>query len=282
MNIRALLGEMSLARFMEDHYLKQPLARCGTAAALCPIGSWSTVEEILAQDGVDALLARRGEMFQGPTPSLDVVRRMRDDGYTLVIRHAERHSPQLRSLAEGFARDFAGPVNVHMYFTPPGQYGFGWHYDAEEVFIVQTEGSKEYLLRKNTVHPWPLVETIPENMGYERELMPVMKCLLRAGDALYIPGGYWHVGQSHEPAASLAIGVMAPAAIDVLDALRERLVQSLLWRQRLPCNGAAATETEDELVAKYRETFAALADDLKRCLVSEELIRAFLRRKPTG
>src|SRR5690606_27495317 len=114
---------------------------------------------------------------------------------------------------------------------PPGRFGFGWHYDAEEVFILQTVGQKEYSLRKNTVNPWPLEETLPQGMRYEREVMPLMRCLLQAGDWLYLPSGYWHKAEARELSLSLAVGVMAPAAISILDRLREELLQSLVWRQ---------------------------------------------------
>ncbi len=78
----------------------------------------------------------------------------------------------------------------------PGTPGFSWHYDAEDVFIIQTAGEKEYSLRKNTVNPWPLEETLPADMQYERELMPLMRVLLRGGDLLYIPCGYWHKAEA--------------------------------------------------------------------------------------
>src|SRR5690606_35223977 len=146
--------------------------------------------------------------------------------------------------------------------TPGGRHGFGWHYDAEDVFILQTTGRKEYSLRKNTVNPWPLMETLPANMKYERELMPLMQCLLAAGDWLYIPHGYWHMGRADEDAISLAVGVLAPSGLDAFDALRTRLVPSMLWRQRLPVSGDAAALDEEALLAEYRARFAELADDL--------------------
>src|SRR5205085_7566357 len=130
-------------------------------------------------------------------------------------RHAELHDEQLAELASSFAKDFAAAVNIHVYCTPAGEYGFGWHYDAEEVFLIQTLGRKEYSLRKNTVHPWPLEETLPSDMRYEREIMPLMRCELAASDWLYIPSGYWHMGKSLETSITLAIGIQPHSAIEV-------------------------------------------------------------------
>ena len=44
-----------------------------------------------------------------------------------------------------------GTAHVQLFVTPAETHGFSWHYDAEEVFIVQTAGVKDYLLRENTV-----------------------------------------------------------------------------------------------------------------------------------
>lgn len=92
---------------------------------------------------------------------------MFSSGYTILIRHAERHFGPLAELAGGFSADLLEPVDIHMYCMPASQFGFGWHYDAEDVFVLQTQGEKEYSLRKNTVKPWPLVETLPNDMRFE-------------------------------------------------------------------------------------------------------------------
>lgn len=277
MSLRRILSTVSAGDFIDRYYLQLPLAEAGSAAALAPLTSWETVSGILDQENADVLIARQGVLHPGPRPTPAQARTLYDEGYTLVVRHAERHDARLAELAAGFAADFAAPVNIHIYLTPSGQQGFGWHYDAEDVFIVQTEGAKEYSLRKNTVFPWPLEETLQPDLGFQHELMPLMKCELKAGDWLYIPNGYWHVAQSKVAAASLAIGVMSPAAIDVLDALRERLPRALEWRQRLPCGGALATSSEDELVAHYRQVFSMLGRNLAEQLTDEKLLRTMIR-----
>jgi ribosomal protein L16 Arg81 hydroxylase len=285
MSLRRILGDLSPQTFLDDFYLRQPFSRPGGARELCDLGGWETVQGILRADGVDLMLARQNELWPGTgRPTFDEVRDLHAQGYTLVIRHAERHDSRLAELAEGFRRDFLlAPVNIHVYCTPEDQFGFSWHYDAEDVFILQTQGSKEYSLRKNTVNPWPLEETLPSDMRYEREIMPVMKCQLDAGDWLYIPAGYWHMGQSREAAISLAVGVMSTTALDVLDFLRSRLLDSLLWRQRLK-PAAAEPPANDDRVENHHEVFAALAADLQRQLADKATLEAFLaqRRREHG
>src|SRR5262249_23259172 len=217
--------------------------------------------------GVDVLVGREGRRWgENGAPRPEEARPLLAEGYTLGIRHAERHDPGLAELADGFRRDFLGAVNVHVYCTPAGRPGFGWHYDAEDVFILQTRGSKEWSLRKNTVNPWPLVETLPADMRHERELMPVLRCTLRAGNWLYIPAGYWHRTEAGDESISLSVGVLSATAVDVYDFLRGRLLGSLRWRQRLPTPGAASTLSEAELLRRYQELFRELGQDLAETL----------------
>jgi 50S ribosomal protein L16 3-hydroxylase len=281
--IERLLGNISPSAFLEQHYLKFPLARMGGAEEFAALGSWRTVEVVLAAPDVDVMVVRQGGLVKTPAiPTYSELRAHHEDGCTLVIRNSQRHHAGLAQLADGFRQTFRAPVDIHIYCTPAGHSGFGWHYDAEDVFILQTEGSKEYSLRKNTVHPWPLVETIPADMQYEREIMPMMRCLLAAGDWLYIPVGYWHKAQAadlHQESISLAVGIMSTSAIDVFDFLRPRLLASLLWRQRLPPLALADAPNTSDLMAQYRGILAELGNDLVRTLCDEQLLSEFLRSR---
>jgi len=280
MDLQALLGQTPVRQFVADYYHRLPYSAPAAAPEASELADWESLVTILAGEQPDVLVCRRNERFTGEAPrSAADARQLIEQGYTLLVRHAERHSGRLSELAAAFERDFAARVNIHLYCTPPGQYGFGWHYDAEEVFIVQTTGCKDYTLRKNTVNPWPLMETLPADMHYEREIMPLWRCRLAAGHWLYIPSGYWHRAEAppgSEPAISLAIGVEPRAAIELFDFLRPRLLESLEWRQRLPVIGAAAPLSAAELRAEYERLLKGLTADLARRLADPQLVDAFL------
>jgi ribosomal protein L16 Arg81 hydroxylase len=282
MSIQSWLGEVPKQQFVGEYFHKLPYSRSSGEAELCRLGDWAMLDRVLSADAVDVMVVERGRRTDAETPrSAEAAQTLIADGCTVLIRHAERHDEALAELARGFQADFAAPVNVHVYATPGGQFGFGWHYDAEDVFILQTAGSKEYSLRKNTVNPWPIEETLPRDMRYEREIMPLMRCRLSAGDWLYIPAGYWHLAEakSEETAISLAVGVMSRTAVEVYDRLRRRVLDSLLWRQRLPVVGDAAADSQEALRSQYRTLLAQLGDDLVKMLQHEDLLDELLGKK---
>jgi ribosomal protein L16 Arg81 hydroxylase len=275
MSLTQWLGETPLANFIEDHYLRLPFSGAGGGAGDWELGSWDTLGRVLAAENVDSLVVRDGRRVDAEPPrNRDQAEAIAAEGCTILVRNAQRHDPSLAELARGFERDFCGPVNIHIYATPAGRFGFGWHYDAEEVFILQTVGAKEYSLRKNTVNPWPLEETLPADMRYEREVMPLARCLLKPGDWLYIPCGYWHKAEAKETSISLAVGVMAPTALSLLDFLRQRLLDSLRWRQRLPV-AASEPQAREQLQSLLPE----LAADLQKTFLDERFAAAYLEEQ---
>lgn len=285
--IEQLLGDLPVRDFLDRYYTRVPHTRAGRAAGFTSFSGWPAVEAILAKADVDGFLAREGVMWEGgKLPPYKDIRAQLAQGHTLVIRNAERHDPELARLAEGFCADFAAEVNVHVYCTPPQRSGFGWHYDPEDVFILQTHGAKEYQLRKNTVNPWPLLAQMPKDLRYEREVMPLWSCLLKPGDWLYIPTGWWHSARGAEgDSITLAIGLMTPSAIELLDFLKRELLASIVWRQRLPVLGAANPAAPDEQVKLHQSLLKDLGRDLARLLSDEDLARRYMKsrsRPPTG
>lgn len=260
--LESLLVQQSKSEFLENYFLRLPYAEPGGAKELSKRSGWEIISGLLSALDADVMVVKAGERWkESRTPSLEEAKALYADGYTLLVRHAERHDAELMNFAQGFAREFLAPVDVHLYATPKESFGFGWHYDVEDVFILQLEGSKEYSLRKNTVNPWPVLDNMPRDLRYERELMPMVKCELAAGDWLYIPHGYWHRGTSKSDSISLAVGILAATGLDVLDFVRKRLVESIRWRQRLPMFGGASSRALEEMLPELGREIGELFAD---------------------
>ena len=272
-----LLGPIPRGQFLAEHYLRLPFARAGGGEAIASLLRWPLIERLVADPASDLLVAKDGRLSP-ETIAKRSAAELVADGHTLVLRHAERQDAALAELARGFTRELAAPVNIHLYATPAGGRGFGWHYDAEEVFVVQALGTKRYELRKNTLNPWPLTETLPADMGFEHEVTPTWECTLEAGDWLYLPSGTWHRAQADAESLSLAIGLLPMTALDLFDELRKDLRRSLEWRQRLAILGDAGLEDPAQLRERLRALLAELAHDLERRLSDERFLERGLTR----
>jgi 50S ribosomal protein L16 3-hydroxylase len=279
MDVQSLFGDVPVAKFVHEYLHRLPFALDGSARGSCELGGWDALGVILAAEGAEVMVVREGRQANDKAPAnVEEARALSRKGHTIVVRHAERQHAGIATLARAFEETFRGPVDVQMFVTPASSGGFSWHYDAEDVFILQTAGEKEYGLRKNTVNPWPLEETLPQDMRYEREIMPLMRVTLKTGDLLYVPCGYWHradAAKSEETAISLAVGVMSRSAVDVFDGLRREILDSLLWRQRLPLGPPASARSAEEAEATYRELFAGLANDLAKRLGDPRFMAEF-------
>jgi 50S ribosomal protein L16 3-hydroxylase len=278
--LERLFQPISAAGFIDRYFHQLPLAVPRAASHVCSVATLDTLRGIAAHPDATIHRSRNGQWWpEGARPTYEDLIQSLDDGWTIFLRHAEKYDAGLAQLAADFQHAFAAPIDVHFFCTPPATQGFGWHYDVEDVFILQTQGSKKYQLRKNTVNPWPLVETTPDDLSYKAERSLPMECLLSAGDWLYIPPGYWHATQADELSISLSVGVMSPTAIDLLNLLRPLLVDSLRWRQRLPLMGDLSGLSIDQQRQRLKGIFADLAGDLAKQLNIDALIDQYLQTR---
>ena len=280
MVLTRLLGGFPAGRFLEEFYNRLPHSRPGGAKDVTPPVGWDRIRAMLESPGVDVLLSRRGQLSAPAcSPTFEDYRRSYNEGHTITIRGAEKLDPDLARLAAEFRADFLAPVNIHVYCTPSGEHGFGWHYDVEDVFILQAGGIKEYSLRKNTVNPWPVLESMPRDLRFEEEGSPVFTCRLEAGDWLYIPAGWWHVAKTERESISLAVGLMTPPAVDLIRFLEPELRGSVVWRRRLPVTGSANPGPPEALLEEYARLFRDLGRDLAAVLSDPKLARRYLETR---
>lgn len=277
MLLEELLNDFPRERFLREHYQKRPYSGRAAAERLLELGSWSTVDELVEGTECDLLLARQGVPYTGERPkTAKEARELFAQGYTLVLRQPDQHHAGLSQLARGFSAELHGRINLHLYCTPAGQHGFGWHCDPEEVFILQTAGRKDYLLRENTLQPVPLPEALPSGALAAQETTPVETRSLSAGDFIYIPAGHWHMAQAPEEALSISIGLMAPTLLDVLDSVRATLASNPVWRRRLPALGHASELDDARKLELLRTLFTELGGELQRALSEPGLPLRFL------
>ncbi len=112
----------------------------------------------------------------------------------LRLERVQLYHPSVKAFAAKLARVFATEVNVNGYASLSQGTIFPEHWDAHDVMLLQTHGTKVWRVRPNEL-PMPL--------ACHRAVLKVAKqrpvtARLRAGRLLYMPRGHWHVGAGDE------------------------------------------------------------------------------------
>lgn len=274
--LKSLLQTSDVEPFLTKHFTRLPLAMPGSAARHTHLLDWKVVKEVIDTKKSSLRIVKDGQMVKDYADlSFDQAEEYYKQGNTLLIKNAELSHQALADLARDFAESFHTPVDIQLYCTPGNHNAFGWHYDVEEVFIIQAKGSKLYSIRQNTIHPNPLVSSIPKNLEYEKEKSDLeIKVLLNEGDWLYIPSGWWHIARTQEESMHISIGLMPRSALDVVSYLPKFLADSPFWRTRMPVHKEFSS-TEDE-IEFYQDAMVKFGKELESKLADKKFIREFL------
>ena len=151
-----------------------------------------------------------------------------DQGATVVLQGLHRSWPRITELVAQLETELGHPGQANAYLTPAGSQGFAPHRDTHDVFVIQTEGEKVWLIGEE---------------GSEDEV------LLTPGSVLYLPTGTRHSARSQ---ASHSLHVTVGINQVTWRGLVERAVRQAL---------AAIPDTH--LPAGYLEDPDALAEGLR-------------------
>ncbi|MGW3111560.1 cupin domain-containing protein [Streptomyces sp. NPDC001091] len=247
--------------------------------------------DVFDADAVDELLSRRGLR----TPFLRVARngtvlpessytspggvgatvpdqlddtalwRLFADGATLVLQALQRTWAPVGDLCAGLSAELGHPVQANAYVTPPQSQGFDAHYDVHDVFVVQIQGSKRWLVHE-PVHPDPLRDqpwTDHRTAVAEAAEGPAyIDTVLEPGDVLYLPRGWLHAARAKgEVSIHLTLGVHVWTRYALAEQLAEAALAALCedpgTRASLPLGADATAEAVDGV----RERLAAAVAD---------------------
>ncbi|WP_328540482.1 cupin domain-containing protein [Streptomyces sp. NBC_00344] len=150
------------------------------------------------------------------------------DGATLVLQALQRTWGPVADFSARLSTELGHPVQANAYVTPPQNCGFDHHYDVHDVFVLQIEGTKRWLIHE-PVHPDPLRDQPwTERRSAVAEAAKGDACIdtvLGPGDVLYLPRGWLHAAQAQgEVSIHLTLGIHSWTRY----ALAEQLAQSAL------------------------------------------------------
>ncbi|MBC8064579.1 MAG: cupin-like domain-containing protein, partial [Chlorobia bacterium] len=154
--------------------------------------------------------------------------------------------------------ELGAPVKAEAFFTPPGAQAFAEHYDTNDSFICQIEGTKAWRLYYPSFrdplprHPWSWADVSDEIAKRITKQPPDLEIVLEPGQVLWIPRGWIHAGTAASSASLHLTLRPEPASLDwVLRQLLEGLSdghpdlrRSIRFRSLITTASAATTIAE--------------------------------------
>ena len=208
------------------------------------------------------------------------------DGATLVLQALHRTWEPVSSFSTKLSTELGHPVQANAYVTPPQNRGFDDHYDVHDVFVLQIEGTKRWIIHE-PVHvdplrsqPWTDRRSAVEEAAQGE---PYIDTVLEPGDVLYLPRGWLHAAQAQgKVSIHLTLGIHSWTR----HALAEHLAQAALaalcddpgMRRSLPM-GVDGPEGE---IAAIRERLAAAVMEADTTSLFQRARRGQGRPAPLG
>ncbi|MGE5830891.1 MAG: JmjC domain-containing protein [Micromonosporaceae bacterium] len=156
-------------------------------------------------------------------------------GATLVIDGIEEMLPAIGETAAELSALCGELVQANLYATRGDTPAFQPHWDVIDVMAVQVEGEKHWdVYGPGTLHPIS-ASVDPDNT---RPVEPVWSGVLRAGDVLYVPRGWWHgVCGTGGSSIHLSYGFQRRTGLSYLSWLTEFARHAAPLREDLPRAG---------------------------------------------
>ncbi|KAI3373382.1 hypothetical protein L3Q82_021932 [Scortum barcoo] len=203
----SLIHPMEKEQFFREYWEKKPLHlqrsdpsttayyqslfQLSDLQSLCSLGLeyYRDINVVRCINGKKKVLNKKGQVSK----SL-LSKNLVQNKATIQFHQPQRFKDELWRIQEKLECYFGALVGSNIYITPQQSQGLPPHYDDVEVFILQLEGEKHWLLYAPTV---PLAAEYSVE-SEERIGIPTHDIILKAGDLLYFPRGTIH--QASTPA----------------------------------------------------------------------------------
>jgi hypothetical protein len=235
--LQDILGDVDERTFLERNWGRCACPLPGVPGRFSSLFSWAVLSDILSSHRLGPPRLRLsvegkqlpaseylafGRDHQGNVYSRVEPTRLShalSQGATLVLDAVDELHAPVRHATRSLERIFRDPVSVNAYVGWSDKPGFGPHWDSHDVLVVQIAGEKQW--RIFGAEPAARTRTNP---GQAVPAEVSCSGLLRDGDALYIPRGWWHDAQmTGGPSMHLTFGVSNPTGLDYVKWLEAKL-----------------------------------------------------------
>jgi 50S ribosomal protein L16 3-hydroxylase len=254
------LGQITEQSFLRDHWQKRPLLVRQAFPGFEPELDADDIAGLACEEFAESRLVSGGfpehdwTLEYGPFDEKRLSA-LPPERWTLLVQDVEKHYPPLRGLLDSF--DFLPRWRIDdlmVSVAAPGG-SVGPHMDQYDVFLLQAEGRRR----------WQIAESCDDTLlqGTDLNVLesfePEQEWILEPGDLLYLPPGVAHHGVALDRCMTWSVGLRAPSAADLLQALGEWLAAERGEGPRYADPDLSAPRQPGQLDQDAIERFARLA-----------------------
>lgn len=296
-SLNDLLAPLAPERFFAEYHDRQPLHLRGAAGKFASVLSWRQINRLLDMTHIWSAQSLKLVMDGTPVPPEQYCGRAtsRDNqpvlqpeaakvqdwvrrGASIVMNDVDSLTPGMAALSGALEAAGLGKAQANVYISWQSHKAFPAHFDTHDVWAVQVEGEKAWNIWEGRAD-WPIPHPVFRSLGqahHEQAKGKLReKVLMRPGDLLYLPRGWYHDALAEAPASvHIAYGVHAPLGMDLLNILLERALYDTEFRKPLPRQdgSAAAKFALTSRAGQLGQRLAELCRDPKVMAVLEKFV----------
>ena len=240
-----LIAPLSPEEFFRDYYEQKYFHSTAKHPGMGDLLSIDRIDEIIADSELPPTaisMAKSGRSidpaeYTFPDGIVDrgaVLDNFRD-GSTIILPQLHFADGKLYEFCLSLEQAFGSRTQTNIYMTPPGEHGFGVHFDDHDVFVLQVAGAKDWDI-------YGTRETLPyrgEGFNKDRDDTGELESqfVLEEGQCLYVPRGTAHRALTHgdEPSLHITVGILTQTWADfMLEAVAEASLRIPAMRNSLP------------------------------------------------
>ena len=266
-----LIAPISKATFLAEYFERKPLIiRREDSTYYTDLLSLKVLEHTLTANVLPremAFIANATKQvdpseYTTPDGNGDPVRIFQQfaDGGTIVFNQLQTIHPPLAALCRSLEREISCRFQTNIYLSPAKAQGFPTHYDSHDVFVLQVEGVKHWIVY-NTPIELPF-----KGQPFRKDEMPrgeiTMEFDLFPGDMLYLPRGVMHDAQTREgQTIHITLGALTTTWTELLlEAAAKVALTDIDFRRSLPPGFAATGYDRTQAREHFKSLLTRLAE----------------------
>jgi ribosomal protein L16 Arg81 hydroxylase len=304
MTLAELLAPVTPEQFFAEYQDRKPLCIRGGAAKFAHVLSWRQINRLLDMTHIWSSQSLQLVLDGTPVPAEQYCGRAtsRDNtpvlqpeaprvqdwvkrGASLVLNDVDSLTPGLAAISAVLEDAGLGKAQANVYVSWQSHKAFPAHYDTHEVWAVQVEGEKSWNIWDGRAE-WPIPHPAfrSQSQAHHEQAKGRLreKLLLKAGDLLYLPRGWYHDALAEAPASvHVTYGVHAPLGMDLLTILMDRALGDAEFRKALPRQdgSAAARFALTSRAGQLGQRLAELCREPKVMAVLEQFVADYRFRR---